>query len=110
MYLETIYSLKKSNRDVRAIDVAKALKFSKPSVSRGLSLLREKNYISVTETGNIFLTDSGETKAKAVYDRHMVMTAFFIKIGAARELAEENACRIEHVICDELFEIIKSQL
>jgi len=106
MYLETILHLSNTKKNVRAIDIAEHMKYSKPSVSRALGLLREKNLITVTD-GFVVLTKEGETKAKVVFERHSVLTEFFVSIGATREVAEENACRIEHVISDELFELIK---
>ncbi len=106
-YLETIYVLKKSKAELRAIDVASELNFSKPSVSRALGLLESRGYIVRSKSGKIDLTESGAKRAFEIYERHSVITGLLIKLGADTELAEENACRIEHVICPELFEILK---
>lgn len=108
MYLETIYLLKKKNPNVHAIDIAAELEYSRPSVSRAVGLLKEKGYITVTASGEIYFTDSGRNKAEAVYERHLVITDLFIKMGADAKTAEDNACRIEHVISSEMFEILRS--
>lgn len=107
MYLETILLLRKQKPSVRAIDVATELGFSKPSVSRAVGLLEKKGYVSRNALGEIALTESGQDKATDVYDRHRIITALLEKTGADKNLAEENACRIEHVISDEMFEILK---
>lgn len=106
-YLETILLLKKQKSSVHAIDIAGELGFSKPSVSRAVGLLEKKGYITRNTTGEITLTDSGLQKATDIYERHRLITALLEKTGANKELAEENACRIEHVISDEMFEILK---
>lgn len=110
MYLETIYTLGKKNSTVHAIDVATALNYSKPSVSRAMKLLQSNNYITLNNSMDISLTEEGLAKAKKVYERHVVLTKTFINLGAPKELAEEDACRIEHFISDEMFEIIKGHL
>ncbi len=106
-YLETIHVLKKEKYDLHAIDVANELNFSKPSVSRALGLLEKKGYIERTQSGRIDLTQNGLKRANEIYERHRVITDLLIKLGANEDLAEENACRIEHVICPELFDVIK---
>ena len=108
MYLETLYLLKKKNAAIRSIDIATELNYSRPSVSRAVGLLKEKGYITVTSNGEISFTDSGRKKAEAVYERHIVITDLFIKMGANTATAEDNACRIEHVISSEMFEVLKS--
>ena len=110
MYLETILVLKRAKETVRSIDVAEHLNYSKPSVSRAIGLLKNKDYIAVDESGAITFTIKGESKAKGIYERHSILTAFLMKIGASKEAAEENACRIEHIISAELFEIIKQYI
>ena len=107
MYLETILLLKKQKSSVHAIDIAGELGFSKPSVSRAVGLLEKKGYITRNTTGEITLTDLGLQKATDIYERHRVITQLLMKTGADKELAEENACRIEHVVSPEMFEILK---
>jgi Mn-dependent DtxR family transcriptional regulator len=107
MYLETILLLKKQNGCVRSIDIATELDYSRPSVSRAVSLLQKNGYITVQKNGEIDLTQAGVDKANEIYERHRVITALLIKVGADEQTAEENACRIEHVITPELFETLK---
>ena len=108
MYLETILLLKKEKTSVRSVDVVETLEYAKSSVSRGVNLLVKRGYITLDKTtGNIEFTPSGKKKAQAIYERHRVLTKALQKIGAEADIAEENACRIEHVISDELFAIIK---
>lgn len=108
MYLETILILKQKSVNVHAVNVAEELGYSKPSVSRAMSLLIKKGYITIGGNGEIMFTEEGKKKAEDIYERHIVITNLLEKVGASRELAEENACRIEHVISPELFEILKS--
>ena len=107
MYLETILLLKRENPNVRSINVAEELGYSRASVSRGMSLLVKKGYIEVEKNGEINFTAAGKAKAENIYERHTVITKLLERTGASRELAEENACRIEHVISEDLFEVIK---
>lgn len=107
MYLETIFLLKKQKSAVHAIDVAGELGVSKPSVSQALKLLEEKGYLMRNAAGELFLTESGVKKATEIYERHRVITKLLMNAGADKKLAEENACRIEHVISDEMFELLK---
>ena len=108
MYLETILLLKKEKTSVRSVDVVETLEYAKSSVSRGVNLLVKRGYITLDKTtGNIEFTPSGKKKAQAIYERHRVLTKALQKIGAEADIAEENACRIEHVISDELFAIVK---
>lgn len=110
MYLETILVLKGRKAAVRSIDVAEALGYAKSSVSRAVNLLQDRGYIVIDADGFIGFTDEGERKAASVYDRHLTLTRFFTELGAGEEAAERNACRIEHVIDDEIFELIKARL
>ncbi len=107
MYLETILLLKQKSAFVRAVNVAEELGYSKPSVSHGLKLLIGKGYITVGNDGLIDFTVDGNKKAKEIYERHTVITRLLEMVGADKELAEENACRIEHVISPELFRVLK---
>lgn len=110
MYLETILLLAKKNKSVRSIDVAQELGYAKSSVSRAVGLLQSKEYIIIANNGEITLTESGMKKANDIYERHDVISELLEKVGASKEIAEENACRIEHVISSELFEILKNYL
>ena len=107
MYLETILLLKQKSANVHAINVAEELGYSKPSVSRGVNLQIQKGYISIGNGGELQFTEAGKQKAEGIYERHIVITKLLEMTGADRALAEENACRIEHVITPELFEILK---
>ncbi len=101
MYLETIYILLKKSDSVRSIDVANEMGFSKPSVSRGLGILRDGGYVNVDENGYLSLTDAGNEYAEKIYNRHTVLTKLLVSIGVDEKTAAEDACRMEHVISDE---------
>ena len=111
MYLETILLLHQGKPNVRAVDVCDELGYVKSSVSRGVNLLEKKGYIHIDrDTGNLTFTDSGRKKAESIYERHQTLTKALIKIGANPELAEENACRIEHVVSDEMMEVFRNYI
>ena len=108
MYLETILLLKQKSTNVHSVDVVGELNYAKSSVSRGMNLLVKNGYITMDRvTGVIEFTEKGREKAQNIYERHRVLTKALEKIGASAEMAEENACRIEHVISEEMFEVIK---
>ena len=108
MYIETILLLRRENPHVRAVDVCDALGYAKSSVSRGVNLLKNKGYIAIdSATGDIEFTESGRKKAEGIYERHKILTMVLCKIGAQKELAEENACRIEHIVSDEMMTVFK---
>ena len=107
MYLETILVLSKSGKSVRSIDIVEHMGYSKPSVSRAVGLLKNGGYILVDKDGFISLTDIGREVATKIYERHMYITEFFIKLGVSPEVASDDACKIEHDISDESFEAIK---
>lgn len=106
-YLETILVLGKSLPVVRAVDIAEELGYKKPSVSVAMKNLRENNHITVTKEGYIYLTDSGREIAEMIYERHNVLFSWLERLGVDKKIAEEDACRIEHVISKESFEAIK---
>ena len=110
MYLETILILKEKSKNVRAIDVAEDMGFSKPSVSRGLSILKEEKCISVDEKGFITLTRKGSQIAKKIYERHVVLSDMLVALGVDKKTALEDACRVEHVISDKSFAAIKKYI
>lgn len=110
-YLETILLLQKTKGYVRSIDVAAALNFSKPSISRAMSILRRENYILMEANGNIVLTDKGLTKAQSVLERHLVIKDFLEKVlGLPSDISDKDACRIEHIISPETFSKIKDKV
>ena len=98
-YLETILILEMEKGNVRSIDVANHLEFSKASISRAMGILKDDGYIVVDENLHLVLTQKGRAKAEDVYNRHRLLTSFIMKItGLSQEQSEENACRVEHVI------------
>lgn len=110
-YLETILILKQEKGYVRSIDIATKLDFSKPSVSRAMSLLRENGYITMDpKEGWIELTRSGKEIAEKIYERHQVISKWLMDLGVAESTAIADACRIEHVISPETFERIKGHI
>ena len=110
MYLETIYVLSKELPTVRAIDICDYRGVSKPSVSRAVGILKKGGYILCEENGNLVLTESGKSIAEKIYERHTVLTKYLLKIGVDKDIASEDACKIEHIISDATFNAIKSQL
>ena len=110
MYLETIHILSKQQANVRSLDVADYMGFSKPSVSRAVGLLKSGGYITVDGNGYITLTADGRYIAEKIYERHTVLTKFLMSIGVNEATALEDACKMEHVISDESFEAIKRHM
>jgi len=110
-YLETILVLQKRLDTVRSIDMANELGYTKPSVSRAVKLLKERGFITVGRGGAITLTESGLKEAQAIYERHRLITRFLTEVlGVDPEIAEKDACRIEHVISKESFSKIKERV
>lgn len=107
MYLETILLLSRESAHVRAIDVSEHMGYSKPSVSRAMSLLKNGGYIVIERDGSIVLTDTGREIAEKIYERHTLLTKYLISLGVDEETASEDACKIEHNISDTSFEAIK---
>lgn len=110
-YLETILMLKEKNGTVRSIDIARELNFSKPSVSRAMGILREDGFIVMEHSGEIGLTEKGHKKAQEIYGRHQLLTEFICQIaGVDEEMAERNACRMEHILDQEVVDGIRKFL
>ena len=109
-YLETILMLSKVKPVVRSVDIAEELNFKKSSVSVAMKNLREKEHITVTKEGFIYLTQSGREIAEMIYERHELLTAWLTRLGVDKEIAADDACRIEHVISKESFEAIKNYI
>lgn len=106
-YLETILLLQRKNGKVRSIDIVGELGFTKASISVAMKGLREKKYITMDNTGYITLTDDGLKIAQMVLERHTLLTDWLIRLGVSETTAKEDACRIEHDISEETFEILK---
>ncbi|MBO6107979.1 MAG: metal-dependent transcriptional regulator [Eubacterium sp.] len=109
-YLETILLLSKKLPVVRSVDIANELEFKKSSVSVAMKKLRESGKITVTDSGYIYLTDEGKELAERVYERHTVFTEFLTSLGVAPDVAENDACRIEHIISEESFQAFKRHI
>ena len=107
MYLETILVLSKEKRVVRSVDVAEHMGFSKPSVSRAVSLLKQGEYLTMDKDGFLWLTEAGREVAEKIYERHQVLTALLKQVGVSDKVAEDDACRIEHDISRETFDRLK---
>ena len=106
-YLETILQLSKTLPVVRSVDIANELGFKKSSVSVAMKNLRQKEHITVTDAGFIYLTDSGKEIAEHVYEKHQLLKGWLCSLGVSEEIAAEDACKMEHVISDESFNAIR---
>ena len=107
MYLESIYVLTKRGGQCRSVDVGEYLGYSKPSVSRAMGLLKKGGFIEVNPDGTLVLTDLGKEVAETMYERHTMLTDLLIRLGVDREIATEDACKIEHAISEQSFAAIK---
>ena len=107
-YLEAILMASNVKKDVHAIDIVNMLNFSKPSVSVMLKKLRDDGYIEIDDNQHLHLTKKGLAIAKKIYERHEILTKILIAIGLDEDVAEDDACKIEHDLCDETFEAIKN--
>ncbi len=107
-YLETILLLEQEKGMVRSVDIANKLDFTKASISRAMSILKREEYITVEDGGNIVLTKKGRERAKAVYEKHRLIAKFLEEaLEVSGETAEQDACRIEHIISEETFSQMK---
>ncbi len=109
-YLEAILVIQERKGNVRSIDVAHHLNFSKPSVSRAMSLLRENGYVQMDKDGLLSLTDAGMEIASRIYERHRLLTEWLTVLGVSPDVAAEDACRIEHDISEETFARLKEHI
>ena len=109
-YLETILTLQKKLGQVRSIDIATEMNFSKPSVSVAMKNLREKGYITIDESGHILLTDAGKKQATDVLEKHTILTNWLLSLGVSKETAQEDACRMEHDMSEETFLALKKHI
>ncbi|MCC8074764.1 MAG: metal-dependent transcriptional regulator [Clostridiales bacterium] len=109
-YLETILMVQKEKGYVRSIDVAHHLNFSKPSVSRAMTLLKTNGYIIMDPDGHLHLTETGQEIAERIYERHCLLSQWLTELGVDPQIAAEDACRIEHDISEVTFEKIKEHI
>ncbi|MBR6228331.1 MAG: metal-dependent transcriptional regulator [Eubacterium sp.] len=106
-YLETILVLSRRLPVVRSVDISREIGYKKSSISTAMNKLREKGYITISDAGYIFLTEEGKALAERVYERHTVFTDFLIALGVSPDVAERDACRMEHVVSEESFTALK---
>jgi DtxR family Mn-dependent transcriptional regulator len=106
-YLETILILHRRNGMVRSIDIVNELNYAKPSISVAMKHFKENDLITVDENGYISLTKAGREIAEKMYERHTFLTEVLVQLGVDEEIAKIDACKIEHHISDEAFEMIK---
>lgn len=106
-YLETILRLREQSSQVRSIDIANELHYSKPSVSVAMKKLRENGYIEMDQDGLISLLPAGEEIARRTYERHKLLTQCFVRLGVDPETAAADACKVEHHISEETFQRIR---
>ena len=102
-YLEAMLILQEEHGYIRSIDIARHLGVTKPSVAYAVKRLKESGYINMEPNGPITLEPAGLKIAKRIYERHKALTAFLEKLGVSKEQAEEDACKIEHVISHETY-------
>ncbi len=106
-YLEAILMLSETQETVHAIDIVSKLGLSKPSVSIALKKLKDDEYINIDQNNHIHLTNKGLDIAKKIYERHVILTSILIKLGVNKDVAEEDACKLEHDLSDESWSAIK---
>jgi Mn-dependent DtxR family transcriptional regulator len=106
-YLEAILVLQNQKGNVRSIDVAQHLGYSKPSISRAMSLLKASGHITMEKDGRLELTEEGRRVAQEIYERHKLLTDWLVWMGVSPEVAAEDACKIEHDISPETFQCMK---
>ena len=108
MYLESIFVLSQNSKQVRSVDVAEYLNYSKPSVSRAVGLLKSGGYLLMDKDGFLTLTESGLAIAQKIYARHTLISHLLERLGVSPEVAAADACKLEHAISDESFEALKA--
>lgn len=108
-YLETILLLSREQKDVHSVDVARRMGVSKPTITKAVKILVKDGYLTMQGV-HLCLTEKGEEKAKSVYEKHTVITRFWEKMGVSSRNAETDACRMEHIVCDEVFAAMKKYL
>lgn len=106
-YLEAVLMIQKKKGMVRSIDLARHMGYSKPSISHAVGILRNGGFLTMDNDGYLHLTDIGREVAEKIYERHQFFTSHLIDLGVTAEQAEQDACRIEHVISEESYQVLK---
>lgn len=109
-YLEAVLVLQKKKVMVRSVDLARHMRFSKPSISHAVGVLKNGGFLTVDEDGYFHLTEDGREVAEKIYERHQFFTEQLVAVGVDRETAERDACRIEHAISEEAFQKLKASV
>ena len=109
-YLERILVLTKQNNEVRSIDLANDMGYTKQSISRAIKKLKNDGLINVDQNGFLSLTEKGLNISSKIYERHLIISKFLISLGVSEEIAKKDACKMEHDISDEAFEAFKKYL
>ena len=109
-YLEAMLVMQERHGYIRSIDIAAELNVTKPSVSYATKRLRENGYITMDKEGLITLTDKGLEIAESMYERHRLLTQFFVRLGIREDVTREDACKIEHDLSEETFQAIKNHV
>jgi len=109
-YLEAILQLELAKGSVHSVDIAAELGFTKPSVSRAMSVLKRMQYITMDKSGEIHLTEEGRKVAVSMYERHKFLTEYLIRLGVSPDVAEQDACRMEHALSQESFDRIRDSV
>lgn len=110
MYLETILRLSQNTNKVRSIDVANSLNFTRASVSVAVKHLKDEGFIEILADNSLHLTSKGLDVANSVFEKHRYLTSLLISLGVSKDIAENDACRIEHIISSETFDCIKKYI
>lgn len=106
-YLERILIITKEKGKVISLDIAKSMNYSKPSISRAMKNLKIDGYILIDDLGYITLTEKGYEIASRIYERHVLLSKYFVSLGVSPDIALADACKVEHDLSDETFEAIK---
>ena len=109
-YLEKILMLQEQNGQFRSIDIANAMGFSKPSISIAMKHLRENGYVTMDPDNSIHLTQKGAGIATRIYERHRTLTSYLVKLGVPQEIAEKDACKVEHDLSPESYAALKANM
>lgn len=109
-YLENIFILSRQQDLVRAVDLANSMEFSKPSVSRAVHKLSNLGLLKIEPGGNLKLTAAGLEKARSIYERHLFLTQYFMSLGVDEATAANDACRVEHALSTQTFELMKKHI